>query len=160
MAKVIETEVDSRVITENFPLLKVVIVGLTSGFLFWLFTFLLEKYLLSSMACTTSGLFLCSESLELAGDIASILVVVISIILMINLRMTQPLIIAVATAASLWGLASWTFGLTIWEVIAWSLVTYLISYLLFSWVVRYDRLWPVLISILIIVMIVRILVNA
>jgi hypothetical protein len=159
MAKVVETEVDSRIIIESFPVVKVLALGVFSGILFFIISFLFERYLLRASSCI-DGSVSCGESIRVAGDIASIVVALFGVIFMIKLRMIQPLIVAVTTAAVLWGLASWTFGLPLWEVIGWSLITYVVSYLLFSWVVRYDRLWPVLISILIIVMIIRVLVNA
>lgn len=158
MAKVIETDVDSRVIVEDFSFIKVLLLGLTSGLLFFVISFVVEKYFLRGSSCANDTL-ICADSTSTAGSIASIVVALYGLIYMIKQRLMQPLITSVTVTAILWGLASWTLGLPIWEVIIWSLVTYVLAYLLFSWIVRFDKLIPVLISTFIIVVIFRILVN-
>ena len=52
MAKVIETDVDSRVIVEDFSFIKVLLLGLTSGLLFFVISFVVEKYLPKKMLVT------------------------------------------------------------------------------------------------------------
>ena len=78
---------------------------------------------------------------------------------MIKLRMVQPLIVSVATASVLWGLAEWTNGLALWEVILWNVATYMTAYLLFCWIVRYDKTWWVLAGVFAVVVIARIVAN-
>lgn len=158
MAKIIDSSVDSRVIAENFPFAKVIVVGLLSGLFFWLLTWLLDRYLIAPYYCIGSTIS-CSESIAASGKITAIIVIVSEIFIMIKLRMAQPLIVSTTTAAVLWGLAEWTNGLVLWEVILFDVLMYLIAYLLFCWIVRYDKLWPVLIGILIIVMFARIVAN-
>ena len=160
MAKVIERDIQSQEISDFYPFWKVAIIGVASGLLFWLSTFLLEKFVISPLFCNTIGDdTACTSALLISGNIASVIVALSGIVVMIKMKMTQPLIVAVTTAAALWGLAQWTSGLSILEVITWSVLTYLVSYLLFSWIVRYDRIWPVVVIILIIVMAVRIAAN-
>lgn len=75
---------------------------------------------------------------------------------MVRLRLAQPLIIAVVSAATLWGLADWTDGLSASEIVIWSMLLYVLAYALYSWVARYTKPMPVLATILIIVVIARI----
>jgi len=160
MAKVIEKDVQSQEISGFYSFWKVITIGVVSGLLFWFFTFLIEKYVISALFChSASDSVACADTLAISGNIASILVALAGIVAMIKLKMIQPLIVAVTTAAALWGLAQWTNGLPIWEVISWSVITYSLAYLLFSWVVRYDRVWPVVVIILIIIMAARIAAN-
>ena len=160
MAKMIERDIQSQEISDFYPLWKVVIIGAASGLLFLLLTFLREKFVISPLFCNTIGdATACTSALLISGNIASVLVALAGIVVMVKLKMVQPLIVAVTTTAALWGLAQWTSGLSVLEAIVWSISTYLVSYLLFSWIVRYDRIWPVVVIILIIVMAVRIAAN-
>jgi hypothetical protein len=88
-----------------------------------------------------------------------ILVAVLSIVVMTRLRIGQSLIISVVTVTALWGLAQWTDGLAVIEIAIWSMLAYALAYLLFSWITRYKNIVPVLISILLVVLVVRIVVN-
>jgi hypothetical protein len=160
MAKVIERDVQSQEISGLYSIWKLVIIGAVSGLLFWLLTFLLENFVIAPLFCgSANGATACANKLMISGNIAMIIVAVAGIIAMVRLRMTQPLIVAVATVAALWGLAQWTGGLPIWEMIMWSGLVYLMAYLLFSWIVRFDRIWPVVVIILIIIIGIRIAIN-
>jgi len=160
MAKVIERDVQSQEISGSYPIWKSIIIGVASGLLFWLLVFLLENFVITPLFCNSiGGATACANKLMISGNIATILVALAGVVAMVRLHMIQPLIVAVTTAAALWGLAQWTGGLPIWEIIIWSVLMYLLAYLLFSWVVRYDRIWPVVVIILIIVMAIRIAVN-
>ncbi len=160
MAKVIERDIQSQEISDFYPFWKVAIIGVASGLLFWVLIFLLENFVIAPLFCNSvGGATACANKLMISGNIATILVALAGVVIMVKFRMLQPLIVAVTTAAALWGLAQWTGGLPIWEIIIWSALTYLLAYLLFSWVVRYDRVWPVVVIILIIVMAIRAAAN-
>lgn len=160
MAKVIEREIESQEISEFYPFWKIVIIGVISGILFWAFLYFIEKFIISPIFCkTVTDTIVCSNTLAVSGNISSILVAIVGILYMVKQKMLQPLIVSVTTAATLWGFAQWTNGLPIWEVMIWNVIGYLLSYLLFSWVVRYDRVWPVIVIIVAIVMAARIVAN-
>lgn len=160
MAKIIKSDVESQIINNSYSVWKVILIGALMGLAFWVITALIDKFIISSALChTTSKSLSCVNSILVSGNIATVLIAVIGTIAMILLRMAQPLIIAATTAAALWGLAQWTSGLSVVEIIIWSVVTYVLAYLLFSWITRYDRILPVLITILLIIAIVRIVAN-
>jgi hypothetical protein len=75
---------------------------------------------------------------------------------MLALRVARPLVVVIATSASLWGLAEWTGGFGWIEIIAWDTLLYAISYMLFSWIARYAKTVPVLIVIITIVVLIKI----
>lgn len=160
MAKIIKSDVESQIINNSYSVWKVILIGALMGLAFWVITVLIDKFIISPALCrTTSDSLSCVDSILVSGNIATILIAVIGTIAMILLQMAQPLIVTVTTAAALWGLAQWTSGLSIVEIIIWSVVTYVLAYLLFSWITRYDRILPVSITILLIVAIVRIVAN-
>jgi hypothetical protein len=75
---------------------------------------------------------------------------------MVTMRMPRPIIIVISSAATLWGMATWTIGLSLGEIIAWEVALYALAYVLFSWVSRYSRFVPVLMFMIAIVVITRI----
>lgn len=99
-----------------------------------------------------------TDSISMAGNIATVLVALIGIVVMVRLRMVQPLLVAVASAASLWGLSGLTDGLVWFETMAWAVALYCLAYALFSWISRYDRVVPVLSIIAMIIITIRIVI--
>lgn len=159
MAKVIKEEtIQAQVISPVYSPWHIAAVGAALGAAYWALTALIDYFIISPVFCRSAGnTLVCINSVSVSGDIATILVAVIGIALMIRLRIMQPLIIAVASAAVLWGLGGWTNGLAWGEIVAWSALLYGLSYLLFSWISRYTRIVPVLIYIIAIVLTIRII---
>ncbi len=144
MAKIVDSEIDSQPIISYNPVWHIVSVGVILGILYCALTALISK--LFGLA-------------SVAGDISTILVATVGIVVMLNLRMARPLVVALASAISLWGLSKLTAGLGWVEIVLWSAFLYGISYLLFSWLIRYRRFLPVLLVICLIVIIVRLTIT-
>jgi hypothetical protein len=141
MAKIIKWDTEPQTISASYSLWRTALVGVVLGVVYWGLTAFIGRFV---------------DSTNISGDIATILIATIGIIVMLRLRIAQPLIIAVATGAALWGLARWTSGLAWGEVAAWSALLYGLAYILFSWIARYARIVPVLIIIVLIVIVLRI----
>ncbi|HZJ34519.1 MAG TPA: hypothetical protein VFD55_00710 [Candidatus Angelobacter sp.] len=141
MARVIKWDTESQTISTSYSFWRVALFGALLGVIYWGLTVLIGRFI---------------NSISISGNIASILVATLGIILMLRFRMAQPLIVAVATGVSLWGLSQWINGLGWIEIIAWSALLYGLAYTLFSWVARYARVVPVLIAIILIIIILRI----
>ena len=116
-------------------------VGVLLGVIYWVLMALISYYI---------------KPTNISGDIITIIVATLGIVVMLRLHMAQPLIIAVATGASLWGISGWTSGLVWWETVAWIVLLYGLAYVLFSWVARYARALPVLITMVFVIIVVRI----
>lgn len=144
MAKIVESNVQSQTFNSAYSVWRIVVTGAVLGVLYWGLTLLV-------------GMFI--DSIAIAGNIATILTATIGLIAMVSMRMTRPLIVTLASAVALWGLAQLTDGLVWSEVIAWNILLYAISYTLFSWIARYARVAPVLIVIMTIVALVRIAIT-
>lgn len=144
MAKVVSSNIDSQPVSKLSPAWHIILMGASLGLLYSGLTLYLSKFVGLSSA---------------AGDIATIIVATVGIIVMLNLRMARPLLVAVASAVSLWGLSKLTDGLGWFEVLVWSVLVYGLAYFLFSWLTRYKKITPVLIAIIIIVVIVRLTIT-
>lgn len=160
MAKVIKREVESQVLSSSYNLWQVILIGISSGLLYWGFTAFIGKYIINSFFCNNiSNNLTCLDAVSIAGNIASIIIAITSIFVMLRFRLSRPLVVAVAVVAALWGLSSWTIGLLIGEIIFWNVVTYILAYLLFSWVARYMKAATVLVVMSAVILMVRIVVN-
>jgi len=141
MAKVVDSRVESRTVSSYFPLIPTVIVGMILGILFWGLNSLIGRF---------------TGSVTISGDIATVLVATVGLIVMVTMRIGRPIVIILSSAATLWGLATWTVGLSLSEAIVWEVALYALAYVLFSWISRFSRAVPVLITIITIVVIARI----
>jgi len=141
MAKIVDSNIQSRTISSSYSVWRVALIGVVLGFTHWCITVLIGRY---------------TNSTIISGDIATILVATLGLIVMVRLFMARPIVIALASAVSLWGLAQWTRGLSWGEVIAWNVLLYCLAYTLYSWISRYTRIVPVLIVIITIVALIRI----
>ena len=160
MAKVINTEIESRAVGTSYSLWQIALVGLVLGVLYWCLAGSIENYIIDPIFCRSiSNAMACLNSASISGDIATILVATVGVIVILRLYMARPLVIALAVGVSLWGLSQWTSGLAWGEAIAWSALLYGLAYTLFSWIARYKRFTLVLIAIVLVIFAVRFAVN-
>jgi hypothetical protein len=160
MAKVINSDVDSQIISPNYSFWKVIFTGALLGLLFCLLSMAIKKYFVSSVFCKSAAdAYICANSINISGNIATIIIAIVSIITMVKLRMVQPLIVSVAAAATLWELTLWSTGLSVAEAIVWSMLTYVLAYVLFSWVARLMRIFPVIIITMVIILAAHFVTN-
>ena len=139
--------------------LQTIAIGAGTGLAAWVFTAVISRYVIEPLACgATLNAAVCSDATGMAGNIATIIVTTIAVIVMVRLRVIRPIIIAVASAALLWGLAAWAEGLFWLEIIAWSIGLYAIAYGLFSWIARSTVLWLAIVLSILIVLSIRLIV--
>lgn len=144
MAKIIDSDTGPQSISLSYSLWQIAAVGMLLGFVYLGLSSILRTYVSSDIT---------------AGDISTILVATLGIIIMIRLNMAQPIIIAIATGVTLWGLSQLTSGLVLDETVFWTVFLYMLAYVLFSWISRYVKAAPVLLAIFVIVVAVRIATN-
>lgn len=157
MASIVE-EIDSRASeSARYSVLIVGAIGVLLGLVFWGLTILLSKFMVEPLFCqaTVSS---CLAATGVAGDISTIIVATIGIVIMVALKMARPLIVTVSTAVSLWGLAMLTSEFGWIEAALWSAWLYMLAYIVFSWVARYLLLKPVIVTMIVIVIMARLAV--
>lgn len=143
MAKVVSSKVASRKVKILKPAWKIVLLGMASGLLYWTLTSLFVRG---------------NYSLTIAGNISTILVAALGITAMLFMKIEQPIIIATATGVSLWGLSEMTDKLSTFEILLWTVGLYVLAYLLYYWITRYYKFWPVFIFTIIVVALSRLIV--
>lgn len=144
MANIVDSSVDSLSVGKAYSIWKIILVGFVLGIIYWGLTTFILRY---------------SDSIDIASNVASIVVATLGIIAMLYLRMAQPILVSIASAVSLWGLAHLTNGLSWYEIILWDALLYALSYTLFLWINRYKKITPVLIMIVAIIIILRLTIN-
>lgn len=117
----------------------VAFIGLIIGLLAPLVGGLLATYFIEPVFCSSADAFsICATGGNFAFNISTILLAVVAIVILARLRVYRPLLIAVATAAALWGLKKYLDGLqpNIFEYYIWFGILYALSYLVFFWLLR------------------------
>ncbi len=110
MAEIINTSLESRVVQQSYSVWRIAIIGAILGVLYWILTSFIGKY---------------TSSMDVAGNIATIIVATVGVIVMLSQRMVRPLLVVTAAAVTLWGLSGWTGDLVWFEAIIWSVILYL-----------------------------------
>lgn len=141
MAKIIDSYVESHPIDDSYHVWKIAIIGAALGLAYWVLSVFISGY---------------TSSIDIAANVATIIVATAGVVILVKMRTSRPLLIALASALSLWGLSSLTDGLIRYEAIAWSLLLYSLAYTLFSWISRYSKVILVITAIIAAVVIVRI----
>ena len=156
MAKLVVDDNQSHSIKLMYSIWRIALIGASLGLFYWLVTLLLSRYIIDPIYCKSIvDASICTGSVSMAGNIASIIVATIGLGVLIRYSVVRPIIIAIASGVALWGLAGWTEGLAWYEVALWSALLYGLVYVLFSWISRYNRTVPVVVAILAILIIVR-----
>lgn len=160
MVEVITHENPQAAIGNNYPLWNILGSGAALGVLFWGLNAWMSYYVVDQILCrSNSTLAACSNSSALATGIATVVVAIIGTGLMVRLRIFQPLVVAIAAGLVLFELGVWTSGLSWGEALLWSILLYVLSYLLFTWIARYRRVIVVLLVTTLIVGVIKILLT-
>lgn len=128
----------------NYPVWKVAILGVGLGLLFWILFVLLHNLIFSSI--------------QVAGNVATILTCTAGIVALVRMSMAQPLMVSVAVAATLWGLAGWVDGLEWSRALLWCVLLHALAFVLFSWLARINKIVVAMILMLGVIALTRIIV--
>lgn len=117
-------------------LLQVALLGAGLGILSWILTQLIRQIVFVPLFCGDPANSMCVGATGSAGVIALIATTIAGLLGLVRLGVYRPLLVALASAVSLWGIAIWIGNLLWFEAIAWSIVLYVVSYVVFTWLVR------------------------
>lgn len=157
MVQVIQEETRPQAISASYVWWRVGVVGASVGVLWWILTFLVNHYVVGVLFCQSAvETGACTNPLGLSGNIASILAGAVGLGILVRMRVLRPIIVALASAITLWGLAVWTDGLGWGEILLWSAFLYGLTYVLYSWISRYALSIPVMLAVAGIIVVARI----
>ena len=147
MARLIVPDSDTTVVVSEYNWWQIALLGAAIGVLQWGMSLLLGGFVVDQILCRSNTIIAsCAQSAVVAGDIATIIVAVIGLIVLVRMRVLRPLVVVVASAVLLWSLPVMSAGLVWGEVVFWSALLYGLAYSLFAWFCRYVRTIPVLLA--------------
>lgn len=131
--------------TSRAELIKVGLLGAGVGLLVALLGFLIERFFITPVFCTSPDSFgVCASGGLTAYYVATVLATIAAVVTMAQWQIFRPLLIAVAAAAALWGLKKYSGELAVqsgWEFYIYSAGLFAAAYLLFYWVMRLKAFW-------------------
>lgn len=137
-------------------LVRVALLGAALGALYWLLTLLVRQVVFVPLFCGDPANSMCVGATGSAGVIALLLVSVAGLLGLVRLAIYRPLLVALAAAVSLWGIAAWTAPMFWLEAMLWSAALFALCYTLFTWMVR-PRAFPLaLLMVVVAVVLIRI----
>lgn len=136
--------------------LSVVILGGIIGLSVWGLTFILNRYVFDAYFCGGGTSDQCSSAGNYAAMLATIIGAVAALVALIRLRIYRPLLIVLAAAISLWGLAQYGLGLAWYQMALVLLVMYALALVTYGWIARLRQFWIALIATVVLVLLVRI----
>ncbi len=158
MAKVI-TDNQTVIVQPWWAKARIVLTGAGLGLGWWILTTLLKNYIVEPLACRDlSTATACVDSLGVAGNIATVLIAVVGVLVLIRALHPRPILIAIAAGALLWGLGYYATGLVWYETLMWAIVLHALAYWLFSLIARIRWLVGALVVTAITVLVIRILI--
>lgn len=139
-------------------MLRVAGVGVVLGLSAWALTYVLERFVLSSLLCGEQGPA-CASSTAYAGGIATVIIAIVGVAVLVRLTVYRPLLIAIGVAISLWGLATWLVGLGVLESVGWTILLYVLGYLAYAWLARIRNVPVMLVLVALLVIATRVVPN-
>lgn len=160
MAELIQEERYPQAISVTFPWWQVAVTGLAVGALYFILTAAIGQFFIDPLFCRDSvNAAMCSNSVGVAGNVATVLIAAIGLGVLVSLRAARPIVVVTVSAILLWGLSTWTQGLGWAEIVAWSALLYGLSYVLFSWICRFNDNMSVVVGSLLVAVVARIVTT-
>lgn len=137
MAKTEHTETTNLLIEVKQQLvIQVALLGAIVGVAAWLLAAVVRHVILEPLFCGDTTNSMCVGAASNSGMVALVIASIAGLMGLIRLGAYRPLLIVIAAAITLWGLAGWTSGLSWLEAILWSAILFAISYVVFLWLAR------------------------
>lgn len=116
---------------------RVALVGAVIGALTWGLAILLQNIVIEPLLCRSAGnAAICGNTEGIAFNASAILVGIVGVAALVKLAAYRPLIIVIASVATLWGAQAWLGELSWFASVGWLALFYAVVYTLYSWVVR------------------------
>jgi hypothetical protein len=143
----------------NRDLVSILVLGGIVGLLLSGLGLVLNRYVFDVFFCQNGTGGQCANATAFAEGAATVIASIFGLIGLIRLRAYRPLLIVLASAISLWGLAQLTWGAKWYLSVVIAVVMYLLAYGLFAWVARVRKFWIALVLTIILVIATRLVLS-
>lgn len=156
MEKTDRTDVTNVLIEVKQQLMiQVALLGAALGVAAWLLAALIRQVIFEPLFCGDAANGMCVSAASNSGLVALTIVSVAGLMGLVRLGAYRPLLVVIAAAITLWGLASWTHNLSWLEAILWSAILFALSYVVFLWLARIRPFAIAVIAIVLVVVLAR-----
>lgn len=131
---------------------QVVVLGAATGLIVWILTFLVKQAVIVPLFCSGA----CTNATDVAGVVATVLGGAVGLMGLVRVGVYRPLMIVIAVAIALGGLAGLVYGMAWYQTLLWSVALYAAAYAAFAWFVRIRPLIPALIVVIGVVILTRV----
>lgn len=137
----------------------VALTGLILGFIAWGLTALISNYVIDPLFCRpdSANFSVCAQGGSLASNISAVFVAGFGLLALVRLGVFRPLLVALASAITLWGIGTWTGGMEWYVAVLWSGVLYALAYATYTWLSQIRSFVVALIAIIVVIAAARIL---
>jgi hypothetical protein len=139
-------------------LVAVTLLGAVLGLLVWGLTLMIQRYMLGPVLCQGNGAQ-CANTAQYAESAASILSAGVGLFFLVRLQIFRPLLVVVATVASLWGIIGQAAMLPWYGVGLSAMLLYAFAYAVFTWTARLRSFAMVVIVYVVLVAAVRVTLS-
>lgn len=153
MAKVV-TNSNTIVTQSRWSQYSFVAMAAGLGAIWWALSAMLRRYAVDPVICTQGGA--CADGLVIAGNIALAGVAILGIFALLRMSVARPLVVALASGVMLWNLGGFIAGLSWYEALGWSVILFILSYVLFWLIARMRSLTASLITTVVVLILVRV----
>lgn len=136
----------------------VALSGLILGFIAWGLTALISNYVIDPLFCRTdsANFSVCAQGGSLASNVALIFASGFGLLALVRLGIFRPLLVALASAITLWGLGTWVGGMEWYVALLWSGVLFALAYATYTWLSQIRSFVIALIAIIVVIAVARI----
>ena len=140
-ANVVDTSTSEKppayIPADRGEIIGVLLTGAIAGLLVGLLTEAIARWFIEPVFCRSTDSFaICANGGNIAFYAATVIVAILSVIALVRVGVFRPLLVAVAAAASLWGIKSYIDDFAWYEYGLWLMLLFALTYLLFYWLLR------------------------
>lgn len=137
-----------------------IIVGAGVGLLTWGLALLFDAYIFKTLFCHDPASLQCVSSFQYASAFANIVAAGVGVFSLVKLQVFRPLLIGICVVVSLWGLGNMLTQVSR-PLSALALIgVSMLAYVLFTWVARIRSFGMSLITMVVLIVIVRLVLNS
>lgn len=154
-----DNSVDSYPLTLRL-LISALLIGALTGVVGWLINIFLQNYFIEPVFCSSSdSSSICSNGSAIAWTLAHILAIGASVVAMVGAVIYRPLLIALATFVTVWGIHGWLDGLEWWSATLWQMLIFALAYGAYAWIARIVRFWVAAVITVVVIVLCRLVLG-
>jgi hypothetical protein len=141
-------------------LISALLIGAVTGAVGWLINIFLQTYFIEPVFCTsTDSSSICTNGSAIAWTLAHILAVGASVVAMVGAVIYRPLLVAIASFVTVWGIHSWLGGLEWWSATLWQMLIFALAYGAYAWIARTIQFWAAAVITVVVVVVCRLVLS-